>query len=97
MIYTFLSFIDILKGIGDTILSILIFAIVLGLIIGIHEAGHFFFARRGGILCREYAIGMGPILWKKKKGETLYSLRAIPLGGFCAIAGEELEEDQISY
>lgn len=93
MIYTFLSFIDILKGIGDTILSILIFAIVLGLIIGIHEAGHFFFARRGGILCREYAIGMGPILWKKKKGETLYSLRAIPLGGFCAIAGEELEED----
>lgn len=93
MIYTFLGFVDFLKGAGDLILNLLIFGVVLGVIVGIHEAGHFFFARRGGILCREYAIGMGPVLWKKKKGETMYSLRAIPLGGFCAIAGEELEED----
>ena len=88
-----LGIVEVLQTIGTYALYILIFAIVLGLIVGIHEFGHFIFARRGGILCREYAIGMGPVLWKKRKGETLYSLRAIPLGGFCAIAGEEVEDD----
>ena len=78
-----------------TIVSILAFIFALGLIIIIHEGGHFFFARRANILCREYAFGMGPLLWKKKKGETLYSIRALPIGGFCAIAGEELEEDPL--
>ena len=77
----------------DTIIGILAFVFVLGLIVLIHEGGHFFFARRANILCREYAFGMGPILVSKKKGETLYSIRAFPIGGFCAIAGEELEED----
>lgn len=79
----------------STIISILAFVFALGLIILIHEGGHFFFARRANILCREYAFGMGPLLWKKKKGETLYSIRALPIGGFCAIAGEELEEDPL--
>ena len=88
-----LAFIDVLQTIGTYALYILLFAVVLGVIVGIHEFGHFIFAKRGGILCREYAIGMGPLLWKKKKGETQYSLRAIPLGGFCAIAGEEVEAD----
>ena len=73
--------------------GLLIFVIILGLIIAVHEGGHFFFARRAGILAREFAFGMGPILWKKKKGETLYSIRAFPIGGFCAIAGEEVEDD----
>jgi regulator of sigma E protease len=77
----------------NTIGGLLIFIIILGLIIAVHEGGHFFFARRAGILAREFAFGMGPILWKKKKGETLYSVRAFPIGGFCAIAGEELEDD----
>ena len=87
---TFLfSFMDIL----NTVKYILIFILVLGLIVGIHEAGHFFFARRANILCREYAIGMGPKLCGFRKGETFYNLRAFPIGGFCAIAGEELEED----
>lgn len=79
----------------DGIISVLAFLFALGLIIIIHEGGHFFFARRANILCREYAFGMGPLLWKKKKGETLYSIRALPIGGFCAIAGEELEEDPL--
>lgn len=77
----------------ETVIGILAFIFVLGLIVLIHEGGHFFFARRANILCREYAFGMGPILVSKKKGETLYSIRAFPIGGFCAIAGEELEED----
>lgn len=80
---------------GSVVISILAFVFALGLIILIHEGGHFFFARKANILCREYAFGMGPLLWKKKKGETLYSLRAFPIGGFCAIAGEEVEEDPL--
>lgn len=88
-----LSFVDFLKSAGNFILDLLIFALVLGIIVGIHELGHFIFARKANVLCREYAIGMGPKLWKKKKGETVYSLRAFPLGGFCAIAGEEEEPD----
>ena len=80
---------------GSIIISILAFVFALGLIIVIHEGGHFFFARRANILCREYAFGMGPLLWKKKKGETLYSIRALPIGGFCAIAGEEVEDDPL--
>lgn len=93
MNFIFLSFVDFLKSAGNFILSILLFAVVLGVIIGIHELGHMIFARRAGVLCREYAIGMGPVLWKKKKGEIVYSLRALPLGGFCSIAGETVEED----
>lgn len=76
-----------------TLGGIAIFFIIIGVIIAIHEFGHFIFARRAGILAREFAIGMGPVIWKKKKGETLYTLRAFPLGGFCAIAGEEYEDD----
>lgn len=79
----------------DTILGIIAFVIILGLIIMVHEGGHFFFARRVDILCREFAFGMGPVLLKKKKGETQYSLRAFPIGGFCAIAGEEEELDPL--
>ncbi|MFA5765571.1 MAG: RIP metalloprotease RseP [Bacilli bacterium] len=77
----------------DYIIGLVVFIFVLGVIILVHEGGHFFFARRANILCREFAFGMGPILWKKKKGETLYSIRAFPIGGFCAIAGEELENN----
>ena len=79
----------------NVIIAILAFIFVLGLIIIIHEGGHFIFARRANILCREFAFGMGPILFKKKKGETLYSIRAFPIGGFCAIAGEEVENDPL--
>ena len=80
-------------GILNFLKYLVIFIIVLTLIVGIHEFGHFLFARKAGILCREYAIGMGPKIFSKRKGETVYSVRAFPIGGFCAIAGEELEED----
>ncbi|MFA6374725.1 MAG: RIP metalloprotease RseP [Bacilli bacterium] len=79
----------------ETVLGILAFIFILGLIISIHEAGHFFFASRAGVLCREYAIGMGPEIFKKRKGETLYKLKLFPIGGYCAIAGEEVEEDML--
>lgn len=68
-----------------TILSIIIFFFL----ILIHEFGHFIVAKWSGIKVNEFAIGMGPKLWSKQKGETIYSLRAIPIGGFCAMEGEE--------
>ncbi len=88
-----LSFSTFMQGVWDFIVNLIVFALVLGLIVGIHEFGHFLFARKANVLCREFAIGMGPRLWKKRKGETVYSLRAFPIGGFCAIAGEEVEGD----
>jgi regulator of sigma E protease len=77
----------------DNIIGIIAFVFVLGMIIAVHEGGHFLFAKRVNILVREFAFGMGPQLFKKKKGETEYSIRAFPIGGFCAIAGEETEDD----
>lgn len=72
-----------------TFLYILLFILILGLIILVHEFGHFVFAKRAGILCHEFSIGMGPALYKKKIGETVYTIRAIPIGGYVAAAGED--------
>ena len=74
------------------ILNLLIFIIVLGAIILIHELGHFFFAKRAGILCHEFSIGMGPAVYQKRKGETIYSIRGIPIGGYVSMAGESVND-----
>ncbi|GEM_PF-204641 len=79
----------------DFILGLLAFIFVLGLIILVHEGGHMIFAKKAGILVREFAFGMGPAIFKKKAGETVYSIRIFPIGGFCAIAGEEQEDDYL--
>ncbi|MCK5731616.1 MAG: site-2 protease family protein, partial [Tenericutes bacterium] len=79
----------------STIWNIIIFLVVLGLVICIHELGHFFFAKRAGVLCHEFSFGMGPRLWSKKFGETVFSIRAIPFGGFVSMSGEEIESDVI--
>lgn len=71
-------------------MDIIIFILVLGLIIFIHELGHFVFARRAKILCHEFALGMGPVIYQKRKGEIVYSIRAIPLGGYVSMAGEDM-------
>ncbi len=77
----------------DWIIGLLAFIIILSLIIVIHEGGHFFFAKKAGILCYEFALGMGPVVAQKRKNETTYSLRAIPLGGYVSMAGEEVDAD----
>lgn len=77
----------------EWIIGLFAFIIVLSLIIIIHEGGHFFFAKKAGILCYEFALGMGPVVAQKRKNETLYSLRAIPLGGYVSMAGEEVDAD----
>ena len=74
-------------------IGVLVFILVLGLIVLIHEAGHFLVAKKSGILCHEFSIGMGPLIWQTKKGETMFSIRAIPFGGYVAMAGEEVEFD----
>ena len=71
------------------LLYILLAVILFGIMIAIHEFGHFFTAKLFKVKVNEFAIGMGPNLWSKQKGETRYSLRAFPLGGFCAMEGED--------
>ncbi len=61
------------------------------LVIVIHEFGHFIIAKLNGIRVNEFAVGFGPKLFKKKKGETTYSVRLIPFGGFCSMEGEDEE------
>lgn len=75
-------------------LSLILFIIILGLIVLIHEFGHFIFSKIFGVYVYEYSIGMGPRLWfkKPKNSETEYSIRAIPIGGFVRLAGEEGED-----
>ena len=63
--------------------------LIFGLLIGVHEFGHFITAKLCGVRVNEFAIGMGPLIWQKEKGDTLYSLRALPVGGFCAMEGED--------
>lgn len=77
------------------ILSIIYFILILSVIVIVHEFGHFFFAKLFGIYVYEFSIGMGPKIWSKKdkKGETTYSIRAVPVGGFVQLAGEGVDED----
>ena len=68
----------------------IIFAVLMfGVLIAVHEFGHFFTAKLLGVKVNEFAIGMGPAIFKKQKGETQYSLRAFPIGGFCSMEGED--------
>ena len=73
----------------------ILFVLILGSIVLVHEFGHFIFAKMTGVYVYEFAIGMGPKIWGTKKGETDYSIRAIPIGGFCALAGEDVEDDDL--
>ena len=75
------------------IINLLLFVIILGVIVFVHEFGHFIFAKITGVYVYEFALGMGPKIWGFKKGETDYNLRAIPIGGFCQLAGEDLDDD----
>ncbi len=70
----------------------IIFIIVLGVLVFVHEFGHFIFAKRAGMKVVEFSFGFPPRLWGIKKGETLYWINAIPFGGFVKILGEEGEQ-----
>lgn len=77
------------------ILTIVLFILILGLIVLVHEGGHFLFAKLTGVHVYEFSIGMGPLLFKKiAKDKTQYSIRAIPIGGYVSLAGEEISEEE---
>jgi regulator of sigma E protease len=74
-------------------MSILVAVIMFCLLVFVHEFGHFAVAKALGIKVNEFSIGMGPLIFQKKKGDTEYSLRAFPIGGYCKMEGED-EESQ---
>ena len=68
---------------------IIVGILLFGVLIAVHEGGHFVSAKLLGVRVNEFAIGMGPLLFSKTYGETQYSLRLLPLGGYCAMEGED--------
>lgn len=76
------------------ILVVVKLLIILGIVATIHEFGHFLFSKMFKVGVNEFSIGFGPKIVQKKFGETMYSLRCIPLGGYCAIEGEEGTSDK---
>jgi regulator of sigma E protease len=69
--------------------TVIAFILIFSSLVIFHEAGHFFVAKRAGILCREFAIGFGPKILSFKKNETQYTIRLLPIGGYVRMAGED--------
>lgn len=76
-----------------SIMTVIYFVLILSVIIIIHELGHLIAAKHFGVYCKEFSIGMGPMIYQKQVGETAWSVRALPIGGYVAMAGETLEDD----
>ncbi|MDD5863243.1 MAG: M50 family metallopeptidase [Firmicutes bacterium] len=74
-------------------MSVLFAILLFSLLIFVHELGHFVAAKLSGVQVNEFSMFMGPAIWKKQVGETLYSIRCIPIGGYCAMEGEDEESD----
>ena len=75
--------------------TVFVAIVVFGLLVLIHELGHFTVAKLVDIKVHEFSIGMGPKLAQVKKGETAYSIRALPLGGYVRMEGEDEESDDL--
>ncbi len=75
--------------------TVIAFIIIFGALVFFHELGHFIFAKRAGILVREFAIGMGPKILGIQKGETIYTVRLLPIGGYVRMAGEDLDNVEL--
>ena len=79
-------------------MTIIYAIIIFCILIFVHELGHFVSAKACGVKVNEFSLGMGPAVFKKQKGETLYSLRIFPIGGFCAMEGEDEDsEDERAF
>ena len=74
-------------------MSVLFAILIFSILIFVHELGHFMAAKLSGVQVNEFSMFMGPALWKKQVGETLYSIRLIPIGGYCAMEGEDSDTD----
>ena len=71
------------------LITIAIFIVVIGVVVFVHELGHFIAAKTTGMKVEEFALGMGPKIWSIKRGETEYMLKIFPIGGYVKILGEE--------
>ena len=74
-------------------MTIIAAIILFGIIVFIHELGHFLFAKKAGVRIHEFSIGMGPKIYSTQKGETKYSVRLLPLGGYVSMEGEDGESN----
>jgi RIP metalloprotease RseP len=74
-------------------IGIVLFALAILISVALHECGHMWVARATGMKVRRYFVGFGPTLWSTQRGETVYGVKAAPLGGFCDIAGMTSVED----
>jgi membrane-associated protease RseP (regulator of RpoE activity) len=81
------------------VIGIVLFALAILVSVALHECGHMWAARATGMKVRRYFVGFGPTLWSTRRGETEYGVKAVPLGGFCDIAGmtsvDELKPDEV--
>ncbi len=77
-------------------MTLILFLLIIGLIIFIHELGHFIFAKRAGVYVYEFSLGMGKKVYsfRRRNDETIYSIRLFPIGGFVSMAGEEINNDE---
>ena len=74
-------------------MSVLFAILLFSILIFVHELGHFWAAKLSGVQVNEFSLFMGPAIWKKQVGETLYAIRTIPIGGYCAMEGEDGDSD----
>ena len=81
----------------STVISIICAVLIFCVIVIVHEFGHFIVARKCGIDVQEFAIGMGPVIFKKQGKNTLFTIRLLPLGGFCSMGEDEDSEDENSF
>lgn len=77
----------------DLIITIVSALVVLGILIFVHELGHFLVAKRAGVMVRTFSLGFGPAIWKRVWGETQYRISVIPLGGYVRMLGENPKEE----
>ena len=81
-----------------TILYVLAAILIFGVLIAVHEVGHFAAAKLCGVRVNEFSIGMGPLVWHRETEETQYSFRLLPIGGYCALEGEDTDNgDERSF
>jgi len=77
-------------------MTLLIFILILSILVFVHELGHFLMAKRAGIYVEEFGFGLPPRIFGKKIGETIYSINALPIGGFVKLYGENGENENVS-
>ncbi len=83
-------------NVGSILSSALSFAIALGVLVFVHELGHFAVAKRIGVLVERFSIGFGPVLFARRRGETEYAVSAVPMGGYVKMLGEEDDEEALA-